>query len=143
MIYTPMTKKAMKLAYQAHMGQVDKGGVPYVFHPLHLAEGMRTEESVTVALLHDVVEDTPITLADLAKEGFPHQVLEALEVLTHEPETPYLTYIAQVKQNPLARVVKLADLQHNQDVTRLDRVDERAKERVNLYREALALLEKF
>ena len=82
MIYTPMTKKAMKLAYQAHMGQVDKGGVPYVFHPLHLAEGMRTEESVTVALLHDVVEDTPITLADLAKEGFPHQVLEALEVLS-------------------------------------------------------------
>ena len=70
-------------------------------------------------------------------------MLEALEVLTHEPETPYLTYIAQVKQNPLARVVKLADLQHNQDVTRLDRVDERAKERVNLYREALALLEKF
>lgn len=143
MLYTPMTKKAMKLAYQAHMGQVDKGGVPYIFHPVHLAEGMRTEEAVTVALLHDVVEDTPITLADLAKEGFPASVLEALKILTHDPNVPYLTYIAQVKQNALARMVKLADLQHNQDATRLDRVDERAKERSHLYCQAIALLEGF
>ena len=78
MIYTEMTRKAMKLAYDAHQGQTDKSGVPYIFHPIHLAEQMQEEDTAVCALLHDVVEDTPYTLADLADMGFPREVTDAL-----------------------------------------------------------------
>ena len=83
MIYTPMTKKALSIAYAAHHGQVDHSGLPYIHHPLHLAETMTNELACTVALLHDVVEDTAVTLEDLAKE-FPPEVVEAVGLLTHE-----------------------------------------------------------
>ena len=82
MIYTEWTKKAMKLAYKAHHGQVDKGGMPYVFHPFHLAEQMDDEISTVAALLHDVVEDTDWTLEALAAEGFPAESMEVLRLLT-------------------------------------------------------------
>lgn len=117
MIYTPMTKRAMILAYNAHLDQVDKSGVPYILHPVHLAEQMAEELSCTVALLHDTVEDTDITLADLAKE-FPPEVVEAVALLTHDPMVDYFDYIRAIKGNPLAKKVKLADLAHNSDVTR-------------------------
>lgn len=87
MIYTDLTNKAIKLAYEAHQGQVDKAGIPYVFHPFHLAEQMNTEYSVAAALLHDVVEDTHITLEDLKEAGFPEEVVEAVRLLTHEEGT--------------------------------------------------------
>ena len=83
MIYTSMTIKAMKLAYKAHEGQVDRSGVPYIFHPIHLAEQMDEEISCTVALLHDVVEDTEVTLAEL-EQAFPTAVTEAVHLLTHD-----------------------------------------------------------
>ena len=118
MIYTPLTNKAMKLAYNAHHGQVDKAGIPYVFHPIHLAEQMQDEYSTCVALLHDVVEDTNITLSQLA-EIFPKEVVDAVAVLTHSKDEPYLEYVAKVKENPLAKTVKLADLHHNADQTRM------------------------
>ncbi len=140
MIYTPMTKKAMRIAFQAHKEQTDKCSVPYVFHPIHLAEQMKDEASVCVALLHDVMEDTDITPDDLAAEGFSAEVLDALRLLTHDPAVPYMTYIRAIKTNPLAKRVKLADLRHNSDLTRLDEVDEYTQERAAKYRRAIRLL---
>lgn len=140
MIYTEMTNKAMKLAYEAHKGQYDKSGLPYVFHPFHLAEQMDTEETVTAALLHDVMEDTDVTLEDLRKMGFPDAVLDALALLTHDPSIPYLEYVEHLKSNLIAKSVKLADLTHNSDLSRLPVVTEKDLERVEKYRKAIKLL---
>lgn len=140
MIYTPLTKQAMQLAYRAHHGQTDKSGIPYIFHPMHLAEQMEDEFSTCAALLHDVVEDTELTFADLEAEGFPSAVIEALKLLTHDPEVPYPEYVKAVRPNPIARAVKLADLRHNSDLTRMDTVDERALERNEKYQNAIRLL---
>lgn len=142
MIYTPMTKLALKLCFAAHRDQTDKGGAPYVFHPFHLAEQMETEDTVAVALLHDVVEDTELTVADLSAMGFPARVTDALSLLTHDKETPYFTYVDAIGRNPVARVVKLADLRHNSDLDRLEKVDEAALARREKYLRAIALLEK-
>ena len=117
MIYTEMTIKAMKIAYEAHLGQLDYNGVPYIFHPYHLAEQMDDEISCTVALLHDVVEDTPITLSDL-EQIFPMQVVEIVRLLTHDENIDYFDYIQEIKKNPIATKVKLEDLKHNSDESR-------------------------
>lgn len=123
MIYTHLTNEAMKLAYAAHHGQLDKSGIPYIFHPYHLAEQMQDEYTTCVALLHDIVEDTDVTLEKLA-EIFPKEIVEAVALMTHKDDEPYLEYVARIKTNPLARAVKLADLQHNSDSTRLENADE-------------------
>lgn len=117
MIYTPMVNRALRLAYRAHAGQLDRGGVPYIFHPYHLAEQMDDERSICVALLHDVVEDTPVTLEEIQRE-FPSEIAEAVALLTHDPSTDYFAYVRRLKANPLAKKVKLADLMHNIDQTR-------------------------
>ena len=118
MIYTKMTETAMRIAYAAHHGQTDKGGVPYVFHPYHLAEQMTTEATVTAALLHDVVEDTAYTVEDLRREGISEEVLTAVLLLTHDRGVDYMEYVKRIKPNPVARAVKIADLKHNTDPTR-------------------------
>ena len=141
MIYTPMTRKAMKIAYAAHAGQVDKTGVPYIYHPIHLAESMTDENAVITALLHDVAEDTDITIDDLAREGFHADILTALTLLTHSPAEEYMDYVSRLSTCPLARKVKLADLRHNSDVTRLDAIDEKTARRLEKYRRAIQLLE--
>ncbi len=141
MIYTEQTKKAIRLSFAAHAGQVDRSGLPYVTHPLHLAEQMEDEDSTVAALLHDVVEDTDYTMADLRRMGFPPRALEAVALLTHDPAEPYLDYVARVKEHPVARKVKLADLRHNSDLSRLDRVTEKDLARVEKYAAALRLLE--
>lgn len=140
MLYTPMTKMAMKICFAAHKEQTDKSGLPYVFHPFHLAEQMEDETSTIVALLHDVVEDSPYTLDDLRRLGFPEEVVAAVALMTHDPNVPYLDYVAKIKSNPIARRVKLADLRHNSDLTRLDNLDEKALARVEKYRTAIANL---
>lgn len=117
MIYTPLTKKAMTIAYNAHHGQLDKSGIPYILHPVHLAEQMDDEFSCCVALLHDTVEDTAVTLADLAKE-FPQEVVDAVALMTHAKDVPYFDYVRAIKGNPIATKVKLADLAHNSDQSR-------------------------
>ena len=93
MIYTDLTKKALKLCFLAHRDQVDKTGQPYVFHPFHLAEQMTDELSTVCALLHDVVEDTDYTFEDLFAMGFPEAVVEVLRLLTHEESVPYMDYV--------------------------------------------------
>ena len=140
MIYTPLTKQAMKLCFDAHKDQKDKSGLPYVFHPFHLAEQMQDEVTTVVALLHDVVEDSNYTFADLEKMGYPPVVLDALRLLTHDDSVPYLDYVREVKKNPVATAVKLADLRHNSDLSRLDIVTEQALARREKYLQAQALL---
>ena len=139
MIYTKNTRKAMKIAYDAHHGQLDKSGVPYICHPIHLSEQMVTEEECIVALLHDVVEDTNITFEQLEKE-FSDNVIQALKLLTHDDSVPYMEYVRKLKDNPIARNVKLADLNHNSDVTRLDAMSEKDKLRNEKYNEAIRIL---
>lgn len=141
MIYTPMTRKAMQIAYDAHHGQVDKTGLPYIYHPIHLAENMPDENSVITALLHDVIEDTSITIQDLAQEGFNKDILTALTLLTHNPAEEYMDYISRLSTCPLARRIKLADLYHNSDATRLDSLDEKMTRRLKKYDRAIRLLE--
>lgn len=141
MIYTPMTRKAMRIAYDAHAGQVDKTGLPYIYHPIHLAESMTDENSVITALLHDVIEDTNLTIDELAREGFHEDVLTALTLLTHNPAEEYMDYISRISTCPLARKIKLADLRHNSDPTRLDSVDEKTARRFEKYSRAIRLLE--
>lgn len=139
MVYTANTEKAMKIAYEAHHGQIDKSGVPYIFHPIHLAEQMETEEECIVALLHDVVEDTDITFEQLEKEFSP-TVIEALKLLTHDDSVEYMEYVSNLKHNPIARTVKLADLTHNYDITRLKKITKKDMKRREKYAAAIQLL---
>lgn len=130
----------MRIAFDAHKDQVDKSGVPCVFHPMHLAEQMTDEESTCAALLHDVVEDTDATFEWLAEQGIPASVISALQLLTHDDSVPYLDYVGKIKENPIAASVKLADLRHNSDLTRLDTVNQKDLDRVKKYSDAIALL---
>lgn len=141
MIYTPKTKMALKLCFEAHREQTDKSGMPYVFHPFHLAEQMKTEETTIVALLHDVVEDTAYTVEDLANMGFDKAVTDAIALMTHAEGVDYMDYVRRIQKNPIAKAVKLADLRHNSDLSRLDFVDEKALRRREKYLKAIALLE--
>ncbi|MDR0949673.1 MAG: GTP pyrophosphokinase [Lachnospiraceae bacterium] len=120
MLYTHFTRVAMRIAYNAHHGQFDKDGVPYIFHPIAVAEQLTTETGIVTALLHDVIEDTAVTLDDLAAQGIPDEVLVALNLLTHANDEPYEEYLRRVRTNPLALAVKKADLVHNSQPDRLD-----------------------
>jgi len=141
MIYTEMTKRALALCFEAHKDQKDKSGLPYVFHPFHLAEQMEDEDTTIVALLHDVIEDTEYTIEDLQKAGFTQNVISAIALMTHNPQMPYMEYVRAIKSNPIARAVKLADLRHNSDMTRLDIITQRDEERAQKYLDAIVILE--
>ena len=141
MIYTGMTKLAMKIAYEAHKDQVDKSGLPYIFHPFYLATQMDTEETIIVALLHDVIEDSDITLIELQQYGFSNNVLDALILLSHKESIPYPDYVQKIKSNDVARKVKLPNLKHNSDTARLESVDDKVIERIEKYSKAMHLLE--
>ena len=137
MIYTKMTKLAMKLCFQAHKDQQDKTGLPYVFHPFHLAEQMQDEDSAVLALLHDVVEDSDWTFEQLAAEGFSPCVIEALRCVTKlSPDEPYDKFIARIKHNPLAVAVKLNDLTDNMDIRRLPYLSDKDVKRLKKYLKA-------
>ena len=141
MIYTPMTKAALKICFEAHKDQKDRGGLPYVFHPFHVAEQMKREESICTALLHDVLEDTDLTPSDLRKQGISDEVIEALILLVHHKEEPYMEYVRKLSCHPLAREVKTADLQHNPDASRLEQITQKDQERMDQYRKALQILQ--
>ena len=138
--YTSLTKKAMMICFETHKNQKDKSGMPYVFHPFHLAEQMETEDEICTALLHDVAEDSDCTIEDLKKEGFSADTIEALRLLTHEKSVPYMDYTAALKGNPIARKVKLADLAHNSDIGRLVIVTDKDLKRMEKYQKARNLL---
>ena len=141
MINTERTRKAINIAYNAHMGQKDKAGLPYIFHPFHLAEQMETEEECIVALLHDVVEDTDVNFKELEGE-FSSTVIDALKLLTHDKSVDYMEYIETLKKKKIAKKVKIADITHNSDFTRLDKVTQEDVLRNEKYRKALEILMK-
>ena len=143
MLYTPKTKAAMKLACEAHRGQRDKTGLPYILHPFAVAEQLETEDAVCAALLHDVMEDTDITAEQIRAVGMTEEVMEALLLLTHDPREPYMDYVSRIATNDLARRVKIADLRHKSDLGRLDVVTERDLARARKYARALELLEAY
>lgn len=111
--------KAHEVAKKAHFGQTDRAGIDYIKHPETVASFVTTDEEKAVAYLHDVIEDTTLTLLDLKKEGFSKNIIEAVDILTKKKGQDYQSYLNLVKTNELARVVKLADLRHNSDLTRL------------------------
>lgn len=131
---------ALKIATEAHKGQVDKAGIPYINHPLTVASLVDTEEEKIVALLHDTIEDTNITEQDLIDYGFPNEIVEAVKLLTHNKNVPYMDYVAKIKDNELARKVKIADLTHNSDLSRLKEITEKDKKRYEKYQKALLYL---
>lgn len=140
MIYTNMTKKAIQLIFEKHNKQTDKAGMPYVLHPLHIAENMQDEIRTTVALLHDIVEDTDMTFEKLEKLGFPQTVITPLKLLTHKDGVDYFIYISKIGTNPVATDVKIADLEHNCDLTRLNEITEKDLKRVEKYKKCLNYL---
>lgn len=136
-------KKAVDIAQEAHKGQFDKGGNPYIEHPLYVASQVDTIELKIIAVLHDTLEDSEMTQEDLKREGFPEDVVEAIAVLTHEDgnEEAYLDYIRKVSCNRMAAAVKRADLLHNMDMSRIPDPTEKDKKRRAKYAKALKLLE--
>ena len=134
------SEKAYEIAKKAHLGQIDKAGEDYIKHPEKVASFVKTDEEKAVAYLHDVIEDTELTLEDLREYGFSEEVLKAVDVITKKKGQDYQTYLNSVKENKLARVVKLADLRHNSDLTRLTKVTEKDIKRKEKYQKAIDFL---
>ena len=137
---TQTLERAIAIAAAAHAGQVDKGGAPYILHPLKVMLRMTTLEERIVAVLHDVVEDCDISLDDLHKEGFSEEVLTAIQSVTKVPGESYEDFVERAAQNPIGRVVKLADLEENSDLSRIASPSWDDLERVEKYRRAIARL---
>lgn len=131
---------ALKIAMMAHKGQVDRSGAPYILHPLTVASHMDTEAGFIAALLHDVMEDSDYTAEDLLEAGIPAFIVDALRLLTHDKSVPYLDYVSKIKDNDLAKAVKIADLTHNMDLSRLPFVTEKDWERLEKYKRAMEIL---
>lgn len=135
---TPTVEQTIQFALDAHRGQTDRYGQPYIVHPLRLmlSVPMHDTDAQMVALLHDVVEDTPITLEDLRTHGYPDTLIEALDCLTRRDDETYEQFIQRIKPNPLARRVKLADLKDNMNMVRLPKIDADDAARFGRYRAA-------
>jgi len=134
-------ERAITIAAQAHAGQVDKAGAPYVLHPLRVMLRMNTDEERMVAVLHDVIEDSDWTLDRLRAEGFPEAVLEAIESVSRRPEETYEEYVLRAGRSAMGRRVKLADLEDNSDLSRIAEPTEKDRARIEKYRRAIALLQ--
>nr|DAD97454.1 MAG TPA: (p)ppGpp synthetase, RelA/SpoT family [Siphoviridae sp. ctQGT6] len=131
---------ALAIAKKAHAGQVDKAGIDYIQHPLYVASQVTTEQEKATALLHDVIEDSDVTADDLLVSGLPNEVVTAVQILTKKKGQSYQEYLEKVKSNNLARIVKLADLKHNSDLSRLKSVTNTDCERVEKYKNAIRYL---
>lgn len=137
---TQTLERAIAIAATAHAGQVDKGGAPYILHPLKVMLRMSSLEERIVAVLHDVVEDCGISLEDLRKEGFSEVVLSAIESVTKVPGESYEDFVERAAQNPIGRLVKLADLEENSDLSRIASPSWEDLERIEKYRRAIGRL---
>ena len=135
-------RRAYETAKTAHSGQLDKSGVEYINHPLTVAENVGENISaIIVALLHDVAEDTNLTIAELKKKiPLTDDETKALELLTHDKNISYFEYVEQIKSNDLARIVKIADLKHNSDLSRIKNPSQKDFARVEKYSLALKIL---
>lgn len=137
---TNIVQLAFEIAMDAHRWQRDLAGMPYITHPLAVASKVKTEDEFITALLHDVLEDSTYTVDDLRSAGMPEHIITALELLTHDKSVPYMDYIKSIKGNDLARTVKIADLEHNSDITRLPTITPADRERILKYQEAIKYL---
>lgn len=137
---TSQAIKAHEIAKMAHFGQVDRAGVDYIKHPETVASFVKTDEEKAVAYLHDVIEDTSLTLLDLEMFGLSKNIIEAVDILTKKKGQDYQSYLSLIKTNELARVVKLADLQHNTDLTRIPKLSRSDIERNEKYKKAINYL---
>ena len=136
---------ALALALQTHGGVTDKGGKPYILHPIRIAMRLRTDdlELMSIAILHDVIEDSDMTIEQLYREGFSERVCDALHLLTHEPGVAYADYIAGMQHNKDALRVKREDLRDNSDITRLKGVSEKDLARLSKYAKAYAQVQEY
>lgn len=135
-----LLEKAIEIALRAHAGQKCKDGTPYVLHPLRIMTRMGTDEERIAAVLHDVVEDSEVTLDDLRAAGFPENVLAVVKLLTHEEGVSYEDYVERLKTHPVARRIKVADLEDNSDIRRLSGIEEKDIERLRKYHRAWQIL---
>lgn len=135
-----MLEKAILIATNAHKGQLDKGGSPYILHPLRLMFAMHNETEKICAVLHDVIEDTEITLDHLRNEGFSEEVLSALDALTRRSTETYDEFIRRIIKNKIASNIKLADLRDNMDLSRISNPTQKDYERIEKYRKASNLI---
>ena len=135
-------EKAIKLAGEVHRNQLDKGGTPYILHPLRLMLQMEEEAEMIAAVLHDVVEDTDLEVEDLRQRGFPEEAVEAIECLTKREGEDYDTFISRVEKNPLAAKVKIADLRDNMNMERIPEVGPGDLKRLARYHRALNRLKR-
>lgn len=126
-------EKALEIALKAHREQVDKGGEPYILHPLAVMMRMETEDERIVALLHDVVEDSEWTLDDLRQEGFSEEILTAIDAITQRANESYEQFIERIAKHPLATRVKCADLEENMNLSRIKQPTEKDRQRVEKY----------
>ncbi|MGH8029948.1 MAG: HD domain-containing protein [Arenimonas sp.] len=133
-------ERAIELAAKAHAGQVDKAGAPYILHPLRLMLGVRTPEQRMAAVLHDIVEDTPVTFEDLEREGFAPEVVAAVRALTKTEGETRLDAARRAAADPIARVVKLADVTDNMDLSRIPDPTQKDFDRLKEYEQVRALL---
>jgi (p)ppGpp synthase/HD superfamily hydrolase len=127
-------EEAIEVAVKAHKGQKDRYGQPYILHPLRVMMKLNTEEEKIAGVLHDVVEDSDITLEDLKKKGFTENVLNAVDCMTKRDGEAYEDYIERAKSNPISLKVKIADLEDNMDIRRIKKITEKDIERLNKYR---------
>lgn len=130
---------ALELATKAHFDQKDKAGKDYILHPITVASFMDTDEEKAVAYLHDVVEDTSVSLEDLSKV-FSTDIVEAVDAITKRNNESYEEYLKRVSTNKIARKVKVSDMLHNMDLTRLPKITEKDIERVNKYKRSVIYL---
>ena len=130
---TPTLADAMSMATEAHKGQYDRSGVAYILHPLRIMHHMNTRTEQIVGVLHDIIEDTPITLKVLQEKGYSQEVIDALDHLTRQDGEKYDDFIKRCRKNPIALKVKIADLEDNMDIRRLDKVTESDLDRLNRY----------
>ncbi|MFF2529157.1 HD domain-containing protein [Brevibacillus sp. NPDC058079] len=130
-------EKAIYIATQAHEGQVDKGGNPYILHPLRIMLKMSTVETMISAVLHDVLEDTDVTVEELRNEGFSEEIIAAVIALTRNDDETYMEFVGRTKQNSIARLVKLGDLEDNSDLSRIPEPTEKDLERLLRYKRAI------
>lgn len=133
-------EKALSIARKAHAGQIDKAGCEYINHPIHVADSLNTEDEKIVAYLHDVVEDSSMTIEDLSREGFSETIIQAIAAITKRKHESYERYIKRIANNPLARKVKIADLRHNSDLTRLKKITANDIARAEKYQKCLNYL---
>lgn len=134
---------ALKVATKAHEGQKDKAGVDYINHPKTVASMVDTDAEKAVAFLHDVVEDTDITLADLKQMGFSEEIVDAVSCITKNRSETYDGYISRVLKNPIALKVKIADMTHNSDISRIQEPTEEDLKRCKKYKEKINTLLKY